>query len=326
MSQNDRLLHAFETGLLDPPPGPTLALRAQVSEGLLALNDVKALQTFHPEHIALQAAGVTTVDKVEGAFATALVNLTRMRDESLALIAEAWDALEPGGVLLINGAKTDGIDAITKALRQHIELDQVIAKSHGKLVVATKSDVKLPDWQRAMALNTNSAGFQTATGMFSPDKIDEGSALLAAHFPNRLKGRVADLGAGWGWLSQAALEACDGIEEIHLIEAEARALDAARVNIRDPRAQFHWADVAGVKDKFDAVITNPPFHADRKPDPSIGLGFIRTAAKLLKPSGKLMLVANRMLPYEETLEALFRRVERREQSNRFKVFEATKPK
>ena len=43
-------------------------------------------------------------------------------------------------------------------------------------------------------------------GIFSADHIDPGSALLAEHLPKNLRGRVADLGAGWGFLSRAALE------------------------------------------------------------------------------------------------------------------------
>ena len=51
----------------------------------------------------------------------------------------------------------------------------------------------------------NADGFLTAPGMFSPDHADPGSRRLAAALAGRLAGRVADLGAGWGWLAQAAL-------------------------------------------------------------------------------------------------------------------------
>ena len=80
--------------------------------------------------------------------------------------------------------------------------------------------------------------------MFSPDGVDPGSRRLAEAFAGRLKGRVADLGAGWGWLAQAALARCPEIAELDLYEAEALALDAARANVTDPRARFHWTDVA----------------------------------------------------------------------------------
>lgn len=326
MSSPDRLSHALETGQLEMPQGPVLVLRAQASPGLFELSDVIAEQSNRPSFESLKASGIEVSKAVSGTFPSTLVNLTRIRAESLALIARAWDMLSDGGLFIINGSKTDGVDSILKSLRTHIEIDQVIPKAHGKLITATKTSATLPDWANALKLTQNADGFMTAAGMFSADGIDPGSELLARHFPNRLKGSVADLGAGWGWLGHAALDACPAIERITLIEAEDRALDAARLNIQDERAKFEWADATKVTGSYDAVITNPPFHADRKPDPSLGLAFIRSAAKLLKPNGKLMLVANRMLPYEESLDQLFRRVERREQTNRFKVFEATKPR
>ncbi len=326
MPLTDRLTHALETGQLEQPVGPTLVLRAEPGPGLFALSEPQAEQSFRPTHDALSMAGIDVKTSVEGSFPSAMVNLTRSREESLGLIARAWAMLESDGQLLINGAKTDGIDAILKALRQRIEVQSVIPKAHGKLLSVQKTTASLPDWQSALGLSPNKDGFLTSAGLFSADGVDEGSACLARHFPNRLKGRVADLGAGWGWLSHAALEACPQIDEIHLIEAEARALEAAKANVKDPRAQFHWADATQHKAKFDTVISNPPFHADRKPDPSLGLAFIRAAAAMLTSSGKLLMVANRMLPYEETLETLFRRVERREQTNRFKIFEASKPR
>ena len=68
--------------------------------------------------------------------------------------------------------------------------------------------------------------------MFSPDGPDPGSLRLAAAFEGRLKGRVADLGAGWGWLAHAALARCPAITAIDLYEADANALDAARAERR----------------------------------------------------------------------------------------------
>ena len=56
---------------------------------------------------------------------------------------------------------------------------------------------------------------------------------------------------------------------------------------------------------MDAVVMNPPFHEGRKADPELGQAFIEAAAGMLGAKGKLYMVANRHLPYEETLERLF---------------------
>ncbi|MBA3325767.1 MAG: methyltransferase, partial [Rhodobacteraceae bacterium] len=185
----------------------------------------------------------------------------------------------------------------------------------------------------AAAPARNAAGFVTEAGLFSADGPDPGSQRLAAAFDagagSRLKGRVADLGAGWGWLAHEALVRCPGISSIDLYEAEARALDAARCNVPDPRAAFHWADVRTLRradPAHDAVIANPPFHAGRAAEPELGRAFVAAAARLLKPSGRFLMVANRQLPYEAALDAAFGRWEKLSENGAFKVIAAERPR
>jgi 16S rRNA (guanine1207-N2)-methyltransferase len=70
---------------------------------------------------------------------------------------------------------------------------------------------------------------------------------------------------------------------------------------------------------------NPPFHVGRASDPSLGRTFIASAAKMLAGHGKLWMVANRHLPYEQALKDAFRNVDVIAQNNAFKVFHATRP-
>ena len=71
---------------------------------------------------------------------------------------------------------------------------------------------------------------------------------------------------------------------------------------------------------------NPPFHVGRDGNPALGQSFIRAAAKLLKPSGRLWMVANRHLPYEQVLDDSFRDVSALPASGGFKLFKASRPK
>ena len=165
--------------------------------------------------------------------------------------------------------------------------------------------------------------------MFSPDHADPGSRRLAAAVAGRLSGRVADLGAGWGWLAGAVLAGAPAIAELDLHEGEALALDTARANVRDPRARFHWTDVARLgpgAPPCDAVIANPPFHQGRAAEPDLGAAFIAAAARILKPSGQLFLVANRQLPYEAVLAIAFREWEKLSEDGTYKVMHASRPR
>ncbi len=75
---------------------------------------------------------------------------------------------------------------------------------------------------------------------------------------------------------------------------------------------------------YDTVIMNPPFHEGRVTDVSLGQAFIAAAASRLKPGGRLLMVANRQLPYETTLKGLFKNVTLLEEANGFKIFDAKK--
>ena len=77
---------------------------------------------------------------------------------------------------------------------------------------------------------------------------------------------------------------------------------------------------------YDAVIMNPPFHQGRAAEPDLGVGFIAAAARILKPQGRLTLVANRQLPYEAALEAGFRRWATLGEAGGYKLLEAEAPR
>ena len=98
---------------------------------------------------------------------------------------------------------------------------------------------------------------------------------------------------------------------VDVVEGEAAALDCARRVIQDPRAVFHWADARSFRPValWGAVVMNPPFHVGRAAAPELGVAFLKAAHRGLAPDGRVWLVANRQLPYEAALNAMFRKVE-----------------
>ena len=166
--------------------------------------------------------------------------------------------------------------------------------------------------------------------MFAWDRIDQASALLAKHLPSNLTGHAADLGAGFGYLSVELLTRCPHITAVDLYEAEARALHLAELNLREYSARiplkFHWHDVTqGLLQRYQVIISNPPFHTQSRADrPDIGQRFITVAAEALLPGGQLWLVANRHLPYEAILSERFGVIETIAQQDGFKIIAATK--
>lgn len=309
-----RLSLALQEGLALPESGTVALLHPRAGEMLDALPATRlAVVTPHIADHAFFAAQRLVLHQhpeAAGRVAAAFVCLPRARAEARDLVARA--AAMTDGPVIVDGQKTDGIDAMLRALRERVALSGPIAKGHGKIGwFASPGGAALADWRAEKATLADDSGrrFVTLPGLFSADGPDPGSALLAAALPAGLSGEGADLGAGWGYLSACLLARAPGITTLHLIESDARALDCARRNLDDARACFHWADATqplpGMQ--LDFVITNPPFHAGRAGRPELGAAFIRAAAAMLKPGGRLWLVANRHLPYEAALAANFRK-------------------
>ncbi|WP_240512102.1 class I SAM-dependent methyltransferase [Pseudoruegeria sp. SK021] len=288
------------------------------------------VQGQRPDFDRLVADGFApkpALDGDEAGFDVAVVILPRARALAWHWIAQATAALAPGGLLVVDGARTDGIDSLYRACRGHLEDGDCLAKAHGRLFWGRPAVGAFADQAKDALSGAIIPDFQTGPGLFSADHVDPGSAALAAQLDGKLYGKVADLGAGWGYLTAEILKA-PKVVTVHAVEADHAALEAARLNLSDPRVKFDWADATRWQGAsgLDAVVMNPPFHIGRKPDPSLGRAFIATAARVLAPKGVLWMVANRHLPYEPCLESLFSETEERPGTAAFKILRASKPR
>ncbi|MDU9004189.1 class I SAM-dependent methyltransferase [Sedimentitalea todarodis] len=320
-----RLPLAIDTGgLLLPETGVLSVLHPVASADLSALpiERTEVVQSFKPDFDHFLALGYSCVPSSDTRCSAALVCLPRAKALARAQIATA--CRRSTGLVIVDGAKTDGIDSMLRECRKRVDVCGPVAKSHGKLFWFAADPEAFADWQ---AVPQTVSGFVTAPGVFSADGIDPASELLGQALPAKLGTRIVDLGAGWGYLAAQVLKSSP-VERLDLVEADAFALDCARQNLSDPRARFHWADATNwaAEGRVDTVVMNPPFHIGRTADPSLGRAFVAAAARMLAPSGQLWLVANRHLPYERTLDECFAKVEDAGGDSRFKIFHAARPK
>lgn len=292
-------------------------------------------QSFKPAADALERAGYDVRAADDTRYPLVLLLPPRQRDEARALFAHALMRVRDGGIVVASVANGEGAkSAQTDFARIAGPLD--VRSKHKCRVFWTRpghagDDALSARWRALDApLAIGDGRFVSRPGVFAWDRVDPASKLLAGHLPQDLRGRAADLGAGYGYLSAELLQRCPGITALDVYEAEARALDLARVNLAPFASRvalgFHWHDVTtGLPGRYDAIVTNPPFHAQaRAGRPDIGRAFIAAAAQALEPGGRLWLVANRHLPYESVLDARFGHVRSIAQRDGFKVVEAVK--
>jgi 16S rRNA (guanine1207-N2)-methyltransferase len=300
----------------------TLHIRYGTPPAALVESEAGAVQTspFVP--------GATLLEDVPAESAARVVMVvppgTLERRYALAL---ALRALSPGGTLVALGPKDKGGARIRKELAAFGCVVAEDSKNHWRICHAIRpADVLGLEAAIADGAPRFDAALElwTQPGIFSWDRIDEGSALLLDTLP-ALKGHGADLGCGLGLLSRAVLAVNAAVTAIEAIELDARALAAARRNVGDERASFHWHDVreAIALTALDFVVMNPPFHAGGADDVGLGRAFLQRARAMLRKGGVLWLVANRHLPYEADLGLLFAGVEQVRETGRFKIVRAT---
>ncbi|MBN8550894.1 MAG: methyltransferase [Deltaproteobacteria bacterium] len=310
-----------------------LFLRAQVCPqlALFSQKQLTCQQTFKPHFDALVLRGLHAVTDFSGAVDVSLCLGSKQRDENFILFAAGIDALRHGGTFLSCLPKDLGAGRFEKELHKVGGQPLSYVKNHCRVFGITNDGTCKPEvleqWRSLARMQTVSGTcLLSRPGVFGWDKIDQGSQLLVSQLP-ALRGSVAALGSGYGFLSQHVLQSSE-LRELHLFEAEKIALDASRESLlRDPQApklHFHWHDVSsGLPEKsFDAIVTNPPFHTGKQVNIALGEKFIQVAARALKKEGALYLVANSSLPYERTLQKHFRVYEQLISQRGFKVLKA----
>ena len=281
-------------------------------------------QPFRPDYNALKEQGYETVPEIgEATFANAIVFTGRNRRLNEYNIIRARNQCEDGGLIIVAGDKNSGIGSLRKWVSQKTEVEDSFSKYHAVVFWFRKLG---DDWE-SLDIAKSIDGYSIADGMFSNDGPDTGSKLLAEHFTKRIFGRVADFGAGWGYLSSELLKQSEKISSIDLYEADWHSLEAAKSNVKGTAdLRFHWCDLTKEYKKhvLDWVVMNPPFHNGRAAEPGLGQKFIQIAASTLPSGGQLLMVANRNLPYEQTLEKTFRSFEILEVRDGFKIIQARK--
>ena len=285
---------------------------------------IQPLANFYDEFIG---SNEKLLCEMEHSSDVTILHLPKSKIEGFGMLSKAIELTQE--YIIIDGNKKDGIDSYFNGIKKLTDILGVSIKDHGKAFCFDPKRInKTPvnDWKNSAKIKENIDGFFTAEGMFSPRSIDKGSHELASAFTGKLNGCIADLGAGWGWLSHEALK--QNIKKIDLYEAHFPSFQCSKLNIQDVRADFFWIDVLKLSNEatYDMVIMNPPFHLGRATDLSLGEGFLVKASEILKKNGTLHMVANRHLPYEKTLSRLFKNVTISEEKLGFKIIEAKIPK
>jgi 16S rRNA (guanine1207-N2)-methyltransferase len=258
-------------------------------------------------------------------------------------LVEAFYLLRAGGCLYLAGENDLGIQSIIKDARALFGNAVILGYKKGhRAALARKVDVplNLPEWalESGIAPNTwtqfealvKKANYEifSLPGIFSFDRLDEGSALLLDVLQVPEKADILDVGCGYGIIGMFAASQLNPTR-VDLVDSNLLAVAAAQKNIFENKiqnAQAFASDLlSGVSQKqYQVILSNPPFHAGKEVNYDITHSLLHQAYSALKPEGEIILVANRFIHYEHLLKNVFQNVKILAESNRYHVLSAIK--
>ncbi len=264
-----------------------------------------------------------------GAFDTVLLHLPRGQYLQRELLQLGAALLAPGGWLAFGGATREGIRSALQVAREIFGQAGITTRKggyHAGLAQRPTGDFPLPaDAFTCREITVSGAPTQlhSRPGVFAWDRLDEGAATLIDHMHVTAGQQALDLGCGPGLVGLAALR--QGAH-VTLVDVSAWAVAAAQRTLaangypEAPVWHSHGAEAVATQ-RFDVVLTNPPFHQGHGVNFEVAQRFIHDAAHVLHPGGKLYLVANSFLDYGTALTEHFSDVRPVGETTRFRVWE-----
>ncbi|MEO5345130.1 MAG: methyltransferase [Magnetococcus sp. YQC-9] len=267
-----------------------------------------------------------------------LMELPQGREAAKLAIETALASLAPEGKLWLFGERESGIRTLAKRFS---ECETALCKGHLRLHTLTHQSRALPDPGRSTPFKPEADGFAyvkhetlkiaVKPGIFSWRAIDPATLLLLDCLKDESPGeRLLDWGCGCGVIGTTLARRFETLRVIlsdDLITATDCAKRTVEINQLQERCAVITEDGIGShlsQQRFDVIVTNPPFHRGLRTDHDATLAFLSAASASLTPGGRLWLVGNRFLDYGALLSEQLGAIEEIDGDESFTVWRAIK--
>jgi 16S rRNA G1207 methylase RsmC len=326
LNSTDRvLLYGCYNGAL------AVILSHMLSNGNLWVTDTNSI-ALQMTKLTLEANHVSNANLLEsieiqpehyGYFDAVFMQIPKGRKTARRWLLRAYQALAPGGNLFIAGANKEGIQSVIKDADALLGNVNILAYKKGnRLARSIKTSVPIPliDWiqEPGIAIGTwyefeidlpgYSVQIHSLPGIFSYDKLDEGTELLMRVLVIPPGAQVLDVGCGYGILGMYAASLMS--EWVDLVDNNLLAIASAQENIRLNKivnAKVFPSDLLNSigKNIYTLILSNPPFHTGQAVDYQVAQTMILNSRQALAPGGQLILVANKFIRYDRLMQQIY---------------------
>jgi len=227
---------------------------------------------------------------------------------TLAMIAEQ---IQPDARIIVVGENKSGIKSLAKLCKDSLRYCNKLDSArhcilYSAQIVKPLIMFDLESWYKTYRFSIKGVDIDIASlpGVFSQKELDIGTKLLLETLNDNFNGEVLDFGCGAGVIASFVgkrnkdtnLTLVD-VSALALKSAEKTlALNGVKAKVKPTNSMSH------ITERFDYVLSNPPFHQGIKTNYHATESFLSNIAKHIKPNGCITIVANSFLKYKPIME------------------------
>jgi 16S rRNA (guanine1207-N2)-methyltransferase len=263
-----------------------------------------------------------------------ILNLPRQKALLEMMLECAASLLAEDGLLWLAGENKAGIKSADRRLKKYFgRVRKLDSARHCTLFEASEplagQTFDPASYREEWLLDCQPTPIRVASypGVFAHGRVDAGTALLLDVLTDMpIEGEVLDFACGAGLIG-TCIAAGHEHARVTLLDTSALALKAVEDTLASNRLEgFVLASdgLSELRGSFDLIVSNPPIHAGVKTDSRLSMRLLDSVHDHLNPGGRLLMVANVHLPYENWLSQRFKHFSELATNNNYKVLLANK--
>ncbi|WP_073580200.1 16S rRNA (guanine(1207)-N(2))-methyltransferase RsmC [Vibrio quintilis] len=253
----------------------------------------------------------------------------KAKQEASYLLAMLMSKLGTGTELVVVGENRSGVKSIEKMFQPYGKIHKYDSARRCSFYWGECSQIPQPfdlqSWFETYQIHVQdkTVTVKSLPGVFSHGRLDDGSKLLLDTL-KASQGKVLDFGCGAGVIGAVVASQNSGIH-LSMCDVSALAIESAKATLaaNGLNGEVFPSDVySDINEKFDYIISNPPFHAGLETSYHATESLLAKAPGYLNKQGQLMIVANSFLKYTPLIEQSFGHCNTLAKNTKFAIYQA----